>query len=70
MEAIAIATPTVPIITDIPIDNFTKNMESEAAIEANNKYLAASTALVVMNPLENHSLMRLTTVSVPREQNF
>ena len=59
-------TPVVPIIIDVPIDNSIDNMESEVAIEANDKYVSATHALVVMNPLENHSLMRFVVV-VPQE---
>ena len=55
-------TPVVPIINYILIDNSIDNMESEAAIEANDKYVSTTNALVVMNPLENHFLMRFTVV--------
>jgi hypothetical protein len=37
-------------------------MKSEVAIDAVDTYLSATTALVVMNPPENHSLMRFTDV--------
>jgi hypothetical protein len=37
-------------------------MESEATIDVTDKYLSAADALVVMIPLENHSLMRFTAM--------
>jgi hypothetical protein len=45
-----------------PIDNSTNEMETEAAIEAADKFAFAETALLVMNPLENHFRMRFTNV--------
>jgi hypothetical protein len=59
---IATATPTTPIINDIPIDISANEMESQAAIQATDKYLSATTALVVINLLEDHSLMQFTVV--------
>ena len=53
---------TTPIIVDLPTNTHTNGMESEAAIDAAGKYLSPATALVVMNPLENHYLMRFTVV--------
>ena len=53
---------TPPIIDDLPTDNHTNGMEPEAAIDVANKYLSSATALMVMNPLENHYLMRFTVV--------
>ena len=53
---------TTPIIHDLPTDTPTNGMESEAAIDAADKCLSAATSLVVMNPLENNSLMRFTFV--------
>ena len=41
-------------------------MESEAATEIAGKYLSATVSLVVMNPLENHYLMRFI-VAVSQE---
>ncbi len=55
---------TAPTTTanDMPIDNLPNEMESEAAIQAVDKYLLATYDLVVMHPLENHSLMRFNDV--------
>jgi hypothetical protein len=53
---------THPIIYDLPTDTHTNGMEPEAAIDAADKYVSATVVLVVMNPLENHSLMRFTAV--------
>ncbi len=49
-----------PIINELPTDSPTDGKESEAIIEAADKYLSPATALVVMIPLENHSLMRFS----------
>ncbi len=46
----------------MPIGNPTYEIDSEVAIEATDKYLPATTTLVVMNPLEHHSLMRFTAM--------
>ena len=46
--------------TELPTDSPTNELESEVAIEAADKYLSASAALVVMNPSEKKSLMRFT----------
>ena len=55
--------PAASIIHDLLIDTPTTNeIGSEAAIEAASKYLLATSTLVVMNPLQNHSLMRFTIV--------
>jgi hypothetical protein len=51
---------TPPIIDDLPTNTHTNGMEPEAAIYAADTYLLAAAALVVMNPLENHSLVRFT----------
>ena len=53
---------TPPIIDDLPTATQTNGIESEAAIDAYDKYLSAAAALVAMNPLENHSLMRFLVV--------
>jgi hypothetical protein len=53
---------TSPIIDDLLTDTHTKGMESEAVIDAADKYLSTGAALVVMNPLENHSLNRFIVV--------
>ena len=53
---------TPPIINDLPTDTHTNGMKSEAVLDAAEQCLSAATALAVMNPLENHCLMRFTTV--------
>jgi len=55
-----IVSTTTTFINAIPIDNSIENTKSEATIEAVYRYLSATIALVVMNPLENHSRMRFT----------
>jgi len=61
-----IATAALPttLITnnDIPIEIPTNHMQYEASIKLVHKYLSARVALVAMNPLENHSLMRFTSL--------
>ncbi len=48
----------LPITTtnDMPFDNPTNEMDSEAAIEAIDKYLSVTSSLVVMSPVKNHLL--------------
>ncbi len=53
-------------IDDLPTDTSTNGMESETTIEAADKYVSIASALVVMDPLENQSLMRLSDM-VSRE---
>ncbi len=47
---------------DPPTDSPTKKFESEASIEAADKYLSTSAAMVIMNPVEKVSLMRFTAL--------
>ena len=51
---------TPATIDNIPTDTLTNGMEPYEAIDAAAKYLSLATALVGMNPLETHSLMRFT----------
>jgi hypothetical protein len=58
----ATTTPLTPIINNIPINDSTNEVKSKAAIEATDKCLSRTTALIVMNPLENHSLTRFVAL--------
>ncbi len=68
---IMVTTPTIVKVAEttaaqseneLPADSPTNILESEAAIEVSDKFLLATAALVVMNPLEKKSLMRFTAV--------
>ncbi len=56
------AETTFTQITELPTESPTNESESEAAIKAGDKYLSATSALVVMNPSDKISLMRFTAV--------
>ena len=55
-------TATAQSKAEPPTDSPTNKSESEAVIEAADKYLSTTTAMVIMNPVEKVSLMRFTAV--------
>ncbi len=55
-------TATAQSKAEQPTDSPTNKLESEAVIEAADKYLSTAAAMVIMNPVEKVSLMRFTAV--------